>query len=106
MLKSPDIPSVLIETAYISNPQEEKKLKNPAHQETLTDAILAGLESYFKYRAPENTRIAQHVISRGDTLLDIASRYRVSLQSLRQVNGLQSDKIRIGQRLVIPLSGS
>ena len=111
VLKSPDIPSVLIETAYISNPEEEKKLNNPKHQNTIANAILAGLESYFRYSAPENTVIAmnrsqEHVINRGDTLSDIADRYRVSLQSLRRANGLQSDKIRIGQRLIIPLSGS
>ena len=111
VLKSPDIPSVLIETAYISNPAEEKRLKNPKHQDVLTSALLSGLEGYFRNNAPDNTTIAmirqqEHVISRGDTLSDIANRYRVSLQSLRQANGLSSDKIRVGQKLIIPLSGS
>jgi N-acetylmuramoyl-L-alanine amidase len=111
VLKSPDIPSVLVETAYISNPGEEKKLKNPAHQEALTSAILSGLVGYFRINPPDNSIISQnrsqeHIISRGDTLSEIATRYRVSLQSLRQVNGLQSDKIRIGQKLIIPLTGS
>ncbi len=111
VLKSPDIPSVLVETAYISNPTEEKQLKNPSHQEALTSAILSGLEGYFRSYPPDNTIISQYrsqeyVISRGDTLSEIATRHRVSLQSLRQANGLHSDKIRIGQKLVIPLTGS
>jgi N-acetylmuramoyl-L-alanine amidase len=111
VLKSPDIPSVLVETAYISNPAEEKKLRNPAHQEAITSAILSGLESYFRSYPPDNTIISQnrsqeYVISRGDTLSEIATRHRVSLQSLRQANGLRSDRIRIGQKLVIPLTGS
>jgi N-acetylmuramoyl-L-alanine amidase len=111
VLKSPDIPSVLVETAYISNPGEEKKLRSPSHQEALTSAILAGLEAYFRFNPPDNSIISQYrsleyVISRGDTLSEIASRHSVSLNSLRQANGLASDKIRIGQKLIIPLSGS
>jgi N-acetylmuramoyl-L-alanine amidase len=111
VLKSPDIPSVLIETAYISNPAEEKKLRSPAFQNTLTSAILNGLISYFKLRPPDNTILAmqreqEHVITRGDTLSGIAERYRVSLNSLRQANGLRNDQIRIGQKLTIPTSGS
>jgi len=111
VLKSPDIPSVLIETAYISNPAEEKKLRSPAFQDTLTSAILDGLISYFKLRPPDNTIMAmrreqEHVITRGDTLSGIAERYRVSLNSLRQANGLRDDRIRIGQKLTIPTSGS
>ncbi|MGK0296678.1 MAG: N-acetylmuramoyl-L-alanine amidase [Gammaproteobacteria bacterium] len=111
VLKSPDIPSMLIEMAYISNPQEEKNLKNPAHQDAMAKAILSGLESYFRSSAPENTLIsmsksAEHVISRGDTLSEIATRYQVSLHSLRQANSLQTDKIKIGQKLIIPVRGS
>jgi len=111
VLKSPDIPSLLIETAYISNPKEEKKLLSAAFQDTLTNAILDGLVGYFRLRPPENTIIAlnreqEHVITRGDTLSGIAERYRVSLNTLRQANGLRNDRIRIGQKLTIPTSGS
>ncbi len=111
VLKSPDIPSVLIETAYISNPSEEKKLRNPVFQDTLTSAILDGLVGYFRLRPPENTIMAnnrdqEHVIGRGDTLSGIAERYQVSLRSLRKENGLENDRIRIGQKLRIPASAS
>lgn len=52
VLKSPDIPSILVETAFISNPDEEKKLKNAAYQDKLADAILAGIKRYFANNPP------------------------------------------------------
>jgi len=104
VLKSPDIPSILIETAYISNPAEEHLLRDRGHQANLAGAIVDGLHSYFADHAPEGTLLAsrKHVISRGDTLSGIAQQYRVSMQRLRELNGLQSDVIRVGQVLAIP----
>ncbi|MBI4005470.1 MAG: N-acetylmuramoyl-L-alanine amidase [Gammaproteobacteria bacterium] len=106
VLKSPDIPSILIETAYISNPAEEKNLRNRDHQYKLAEAIVSGLRSYFIEHAPEGTILAlaerKHVIARGDTLSTIAQYYRVSMQSLREHNGLKGDHIRVGQILSIP----
>jgi N-acetylmuramoyl-L-alanine amidase len=59
VLKSPDIPSMLIETAYISNPQEEQRLRSPAHQAKLAAAIHRGVRDYFYANPPMGTRIAQ-----------------------------------------------
>jgi len=47
VLKAPDIPSILIETAFISNPEEEKRLNDPAYQDQLVDAIVGGVKNYF-----------------------------------------------------------
>jgi N-acetylmuramoyl-L-alanine amidase len=58
VLKSPDIPSMLVETAYISNPAEERRLRTPAQQAALADAIFAGLRSYFADNPPAGTRFA------------------------------------------------
>jgi N-acetylmuramoyl-L-alanine amidase len=58
VLKSPDIPSMLVETAYISNPAEERRLRNPTQQAALADAIFAGLHSYFADNPPAGTRVA------------------------------------------------
>lgn len=104
VLKSPDIPSILVETAYISNPNEEKKLRDPAYQTILASAILRGLRGYFSDHAPEGTVLAsrKHIIARGDTLSAIAQQYRVSTQRLKESNGLKGDNIRIGQVLMIP----
>lgn len=63
VLKSPDIPSMLVETAYISNPGEEKRLRDPRHQERLADAIYAGVRTYFFENPPPGSRIAALVAS-------------------------------------------
>ena len=104
VLKSPDIPSILVETAYISNPDEERKLRSAAQQDRIASAILSGLRGYFEKNAPEGTLLAarRHVITNGDTLSGIASQYRVSLESLREMNGLKGDMIQVGRTLTIP----
>lgn len=107
VLKSPDIPSILVEMAYISNPEEERKLKGKAYQTKLAKAMLSGLKDYFRNHAPEGTLLAsaanqKYVITRGDTLSGIAQRYKVSMNTLRDSNQLKSDRIRVGQVLNIP----
>ena len=104
VLKSPDIPSILVETAYISNPEEEKKLRSNKHRRRMAMAIRDGLKGYFMDYAPEGTLLAsrKHIIARGDTLSMIAQQYRVSLSSLRSVNQIKGDRIRVGQVLTIP----
>jgi N-acetylmuramoyl-L-alanine amidase len=52
VLKAPDIPSVLVETAFISNPEEEEKLRSAAHQDSLADALMKGIKSYFARNPP------------------------------------------------------
>jgi N-acetylmuramoyl-L-alanine amidase len=107
VLKSPDIPSVLVELAFISNPQEERKLRDVAHQKRMAAAILGGIRNYFNDNPPPGTLLARnsprnHVIARGDTLGEIAQRYQVSVNHLRTANNLSGDRIRIGQVLRIP----
>lgn len=108
VLKSPDIPSVLVETAYISNPREERNLRSPTHQKKVAEALLQGIETYFKNHAPDGTLLAmrKHIIVRGDTLSTIAQHYRVSLKTLRAVNGIKGDLVQTGAVLRIPASGS
>lgn len=114
VLKSPDMPSILVETAFISNPDEERKLRSAAHQDKLADAVLDGVRNYFYRNPPPDTRIAMnlkreplrqvsHRIARGDTLSEIAERYNVSPASIRSANRLKSDTIRVGQTLKIPV---
>ena len=106
VLKSPDVPSILVETAFISNPKEERKLRDPAHRRKLARAIFEGIKSYFYNNPPPGTLLAatRHIIARGDTLSDIAARYGVSLASLRRVNKLSNNQIRVGEVLRIPHS--
>jgi N-acetylmuramoyl-L-alanine amidase len=59
VLKSPYSPSMLVETAYISNPAEERRLRNPAQQARLAEAICGGVRSYFVQNPPDGTRFKQ-----------------------------------------------
>lgn len=104
VLKSPDIPSILVETGFISNPREERKLRTADHQRRLATAMFRGLHRYLTANPPPNTLLAarKHIIGKGDTLSEIAKRYRVPLDALRAVNNLSSDLIRIGTVLHIP----
>ena len=108
VLKSPDIPSILVETAFISNPTEERNLRSSAYQQKLASAMMSGIRSYFISNPPPGTRIAarEHVIERGETLSHIATRYHVSLKTLRVANRLKSDRLRVGQVLQIPTRDS
>ncbi len=105
VLKSPDIPSILVETAFISNPQEERKLRSSRYQQKMAKAIYNGILDYFQYSAPAGIRMAKattHKISRGETLSEIALQYGVSMKQLRSLNKIPGNKIRIGQVLSIP----
>ena len=105
VLKSPDIPSILVEAAFISNPDEERKLNEASHQEAMAASIFTGVVRYFERHAPPGTLLAlrSHIIAKGDTLSQIAERYQVSLNRLRSANQLKDDELRVGDTLRIPL---
>jgi len=114
VLKAADMPSILVETGFISNSAEEKKLRDVKHQGRLANAVLAGIRSYFYTNPPPDTQIAmdmrrtpssqvRYVISSGDTISEIAKRYNVSPAAIRRANKLSTDNIRIGQTLNIPV---
>jgi N-acetylmuramoyl-L-alanine amidase len=106
VLKSPDIPSILVETAFISNHKEENMLRNKRHQQALARSMLNGIRDYFgKHPPPDTLMVARHhTVKRGDTLSEIASQYQVSLSNLRGYNSLKSDRLRVGDTLRIPPS--
>jgi|TARA_Y100000310_G_scaffold345518_1_gene465884 N-acetylmuramoyl-L-alanine amidase len=112
VLKRPDIPSILIETGYISNPDDAAALKTKKHQKRLAKAIYEGVKIYMENNSPPGSflawkkqgknRLVRYTIVRGDTLSAIAQKYRVSADRLRKINRLRNDVIRIGQVLQIP----
>jgi len=116
VLKSPDIPSILVETGFISNPSEERSLKSPAYRKKMARAIFAGIKEHFLHKPPVYTAIYQkkhgdalvkrqrYKVVSGDSLSGIAFRYGVKIASLKQLNKITGDKIRIGQSLQIPTS--
>ena len=105
VLKSPDIPSILIETGFLTNPSDAKRLSNSKHQEKVARAILDGILRYFDRNPPPGTAFAsarRHTIARGETLSEIAVRYRVSVERLRAANRIDGSIIRVGDVLRIP----
>ena len=104
VLKSPDIPSILIETAFISNPKEEKKLRDKGHQKKLARAMLSGIRDYFGENPPPGTHMVarKYKVKPGDTLSQIAAVHQVSLNTLRGYNDLKNDRLRVGDTLRIP----
>ena len=112
VLKEPRMVSILIETGFISNPQEERNLRSASHQQKLARAILNGVDAYFRnHPAPDSWYAVQrrqegdqHRIRPGDTLSEIARHYQVSEQELRRANNINGDRILVGQVLKIPRS--
>jgi N-acetylmuramoyl-L-alanine amidase len=109
---------VLVETGFISNPAEARRLTTASHQKKLAKAIVRGTSAFFNRHAVEGTmvywlnhngqtkatasNVKRYKIKSGDTLSELASRFSVSLADLRRYNRLSSDSIRVGQVLKIP----
>lgn len=115
VLKSPDIPSILVETGFISNANEAAKLATPSHQQSLARSIHSGVRQFFQQNPPPGTYIAflrdsgkiaqgprEHSVRPGETLAMIAVRYQVNVASLRSANNLKTDELKVGQSLSIP----
>ncbi|WP_313655336.1 N-acetylmuramoyl-L-alanine amidase AmiB [Pantoea sp.] len=135
VLRSPDIPSLLVETGFISNSSEERLLGSSAHQDKIAQSIYKGLRTYFlahplqSIPKEENLPLGsspavsvasnpatgvthytgptqRHTVTRGETLSGIAAKYGVSMATLRDMNTLRRDVVWVGQRLKVPASAS
>ena len=116
VLNSPDIPSILIETGYLTNPEEAQRLSNRNFQERMALAIADGVANYFYEAPPDGTLVAwqkangviptSYTVRRGDTLSEIAEQFSLSVTELKSINGLQGNTIQVGQVLELPGSDS
>jgi len=109
VLTSPDIPSILVEVGFISNPQEEKNLNWTKYRERLAKAMFNAAKRYFKQVPPDGTLWASekaknrtHKVRSGESLSILAQRYNVKISSIKAANNLNNDVVRIGQVLTIP----
>lgn len=109
VLKSPDIPSILVELGFLSNPKGEEELRHPRHQQLLADAIRDGIENYIKPRSkpfmePQSAWLTRqrHIVRPGDTLVSISSQYNVPIEKLKQMNSINEKSLKSGQKIIIP----
>ena len=109
VLNSPDIPSVLVELGFISNPQEEQQLRSSAHQQRLAQALYDGTREFFVRHPVDGTmlanqRVRQHRVVSGESLSVLAQRYGTSVSAIQQHNKLTNSVLKVGQILEIPSS--
>jgi N-acetylmuramoyl-L-alanine amidase len=107
VLKAPAIPSVLVETGYVTHPGDSKRLQDPGHLERLAAALFRGILEYC-YRRPgcplPQTVSKTYVVKPGDSLSGIAARYGTDVGAIKRRNGLQTDVIQVRQRLFVPVA--
>jgi len=116
VLKSPDIPSILVEAGFISNPTEEKNLGSYRYRERLARAVMQGIDEYFQKTPPPgtllawkkqnggNSQVSQYRIQRGDTLSAVARENQTTVSELMRFNGMNDDRVMVGQTIRIPSS--
>ncbi|KQC08239.1 MAG: hypothetical protein APR62_05095 [Smithella sp. SDB] len=107
VLKLPDIPAVLVETAYISNPEEERLLKKPKFQKTLAASITSSVAEYLSGTAAaskSNEVITNYYkVKRGDTLFSLARLFNTKVGILLELNNMKpEDPLYIDQRIIVP----
>ncbi len=116
VLRSPDVPSMLVETGFITNLQDQKRLSDPSFRKQMASAIVKGVREYFALQPPPGTWFAMnqesmrgnrdHIVMRGETLSLIAARHGVPLERIRTANNKQDDHLRVGERLFIPAASA
>ena len=108
VLKSIDMPSLLVETAFISNPQEAKKLMDKGYQTKMASSIVRGLQRFVGHDQKQRwgeTMYVQYRVQAGDTLSEIAQNYQVSTNALKKLNGIKNPHaLYVGKKLRIPLA--
>ncbi|WP_372964349.1 N-acetylmuramoyl-L-alanine amidase [Marinobacter sp.] len=117
VLKSPDIPSILVEAGFISNPKEEKNLASEWYREKLARAMMGGISDYFRRSPPPGTllawqkengrdggRVSHYRIQSGDTLSGVARENQTTVSELMRFNEMNDDRVMVGQTIRIPSS--
>lgn len=109
VLRHIDMPALLIETAFISNPFEERKLRNPEFHKRVALSIVKGVNQFAARRSnlPNwgESLYVRHKVKSGDTLSEIADTYGVRLSTLKKVNGIRNaNQLFVGKLLKVPIT--
>lgn len=109
VLKSIDMPSLLIEAAFLSNPDEEKKLMNQEFQTRLAKSVASGLSKFAQRNATQprwgESLFVHYKVQSGDTLSQIAQNHGIATAELKKINGIKNpNRLYAGKKLRIPLS--
>lgn len=109
VLKSPDIPSLLVETGFISNPFEEHRLNSSPYQHTLGMALKNGIVKYLYQHPPHDSLIAWQqagklkvTLKKKTSLASLARAYNVSILSLQKANATKAKNFKRGEKIQIP----
>ena len=109
VLKSIDIPSVLIESGFITNPDDAKRLEGKAGRRMIARSIFLGIHNYFKVKPKPNTFMAslpqyvEYEIQKGDVISEIAIRFGVTIDEIINLNNLKNKSIYPGQVIKISI---
>jgi len=106
VLTTLEIPSILVEVDYISNPKRERLLNNTQHQNKLAKAMFSASVDFFKRMGRLTpAKLMMHTVNKGESLWSISKKYGVSVPHILKINGLKkSTSLKIGQRLRMPQS--
>ncbi|PKY10698.1 N-acetylmuramoyl-L-alanine amidase [Acidithiobacillus marinus] len=105
VLRAPDVPSMLVETAFISNPQEEQRLRDPEFRQDLAQSMHDAIVAHFVKAPPSGScwSAANHVLGHHETLTEVARRYGLSVKALRLANNLAQGEEPAGTHLRVPI---
>ncbi len=105
VLRTIEMPSVLVEAGFLTNASDAKLLSESSGRERIARAIAEGVTAFFRTHPPvrdDNGRTIVHRVQRGDTLWDLSRRYQTTIARLRELNGLRaSQSLRVGQEIVV-----
>ena len=109
VLKSIEMPSLLVETAFISNPHEERKLNDPKFQNRVATSVVRGIKSFVNSFADQprwgEKLFVHYRVKKGDTLTKIAENYQVSVAELKRINKIRNpNRLYVGKLVKIPLN--